>query len=148
MSMLSIAIRVGRHPGLRASNHPPWVGQATVGRLMRLSQRPPLRFASSSAGSFFPATEGMVLLHNPRCSKSRATLQLLEGAMADLTVREYLKDPLTVPELDAVLERLEVPVPSFPLGGGAHLVSTGASLVAALGVRGCACRDPPSFFFN
>lgn len=107
MSMLSIAIRVGRHPGLRASNHPPWVGQATVGRLMRLSQRPPLRFASSSAGSFFPATEGMVLLHNPRCSKSRATLQLLEGAMADLTVREYLKDPLTVPELDAVLERLE-----------------------------------------
>jgi arsenate reductase len=31
--------------------------------------------------------------HNPRCSKSRETLALLEAAGADVTVVEYLKHP-------------------------------------------------------
>jgi arsenate reductase len=32
--------------------------------------------------------------HNPRCSKSRETLALLEASGADVTVVEYLKHPL------------------------------------------------------
>lgn len=33
------------------------------------------------------------IYHNPRCSKSRETLALLEDAGADVTVVEYLKNP-------------------------------------------------------
>lgn len=39
------------------------------------------------------------IYHNPRCSKSRETLALLEDAGADVTVVEYLKDPLCRAEL-------------------------------------------------
>jgi arsenate reductase len=37
--------------------------------------------------------------HNPRCSKSRETLALLEQAGADVTVIEYLKQPPTAAKL-------------------------------------------------
>ena len=37
--------------------------------------------------------------HNPRCSKSRETLALLERAGADVTVVEYLKNPPSRAEL-------------------------------------------------
>ncbi|NIJ06522.1 arsenate reductase [Sphingomonas vulcanisoli] len=37
--------------------------------------------------------------HNPRCSKSRETLALLEAAGADLTVIEYLKHPPSADQL-------------------------------------------------
>jgi len=33
------------------------------------------------------------IYHNPRCSKSRETLALLQGAGADVEVVEYLKTP-------------------------------------------------------
>lgn len=39
------------------------------------------------------------IYHNPRCSKSRETLALLEDAGADVTVIEYLKTPPTREEL-------------------------------------------------
>jgi arsenate reductase (glutaredoxin) len=37
--------------------------------------------------------------HNPRCSKSRETLALLEAAGAEVTVVEYLRTPPTRDEL-------------------------------------------------
>lgn len=37
--------------------------------------------------------------HNPRCSKSRETLAILEAAGADVTIVEYLKTPPTAEEL-------------------------------------------------
>jgi arsenate reductase len=37
--------------------------------------------------------------HNPRCSKSRETLALLEAAGAEVTVVEYLKTPPSRAEL-------------------------------------------------
>ncbi len=37
--------------------------------------------------------------HNPRCSKSRETLALLEATGADVTVAEYLKHPPTAAKL-------------------------------------------------
>ena len=40
-----------------------------------------------------------VFLHNPRCSKSRAALELVREAGVELPVREYLRDPLSVDEL-------------------------------------------------
>lgn len=52
----------------------------------------------------------IVLLHNPRCSKSRATLALLEGHQLDFKIREYLADPLSALELADLRERLARPV--------------------------------------
>ena len=41
----------------------------------------------------------ITIYHNPRCSKSRETLALLEDAGADVVVVEYLKNPLCRAEL-------------------------------------------------
>lgn len=46
------------------------------------------------------------ILHNPRCSKSRQTLALLEEKSIDFEVVEYLKTPLTVAELTVLLTKL------------------------------------------
>ena len=52
----------------------------------------------------------IVLLHNPRCSKSRTTLALLEDRHVDLEIREYLSDPLSAQELADLRDRLGRPV--------------------------------------
>lgn len=46
--------------------------------------------------------------HNPRCSKSRATLKILEDSGADVWVRRYLDNPPGVGELTDVIERLGI----------------------------------------
>ncbi|PRQ12270.1 arsenate reductase (glutaredoxin) [Corynebacterium sp. 13CS0277] len=45
------------------------------------------------------------ILHNPRCSKSRAALAALEDAGETVTIRAYLSDPLTEDELRETLRR-------------------------------------------
>lgn len=50
------------------------------------------------------------IIHNPKCSKSRACLALLEGANVDFKVREYLKEPLTENELTELIEKLSAPL--------------------------------------
>ncbi|MCZ6784016.1 MAG: arsenate reductase (glutaredoxin) [Proteobacteria bacterium] len=57
-----------------------------------------------------PASDGeLLLLHNPRCSKSRAALALLEERKASFAVRMYLEDPLSRDELDELRRRLDRP---------------------------------------
>jgi arsenate reductase len=48
----------------------------------------------------------MEIWHNPRCSKSRQTLALLEERGAKPEVRRYLDEPPTAEELDAALREL------------------------------------------
>lgn len=48
----------------------------------------------------------ILLLHNPKCSKSRATLALLEEKGATFDTRHYLEDPLSVDELRDLGQRL------------------------------------------
>lgn len=48
----------------------------------------------------------MQLWHNPRCSKSRATKQLLDERGVDYQERHYVTDAPTAAELDAVLTAL------------------------------------------
>lgn len=48
----------------------------------------------------------MEIWHNPRCSKSRATLGLLEDAGVTADVRRYLDDPPSPDELRRVLDLL------------------------------------------
>lgn len=49
-----------------------------------------------------------VIWHNPRCSKSRAALAMLEDAGVMVSVRWYRDDPPTAVELDAVLRALDM----------------------------------------
>ncbi|MDR3502138.1 MAG: arsenate reductase (glutaredoxin) [Legionella sp.] len=42
----------------------------------------------------------ITIYHNPRCSKSRETLALLQEKGLDLTIIEYLKTPLNREQLD------------------------------------------------
>ncbi|MDR5865817.1 arsenate reductase (glutaredoxin) [Halomonas koreensis] len=49
----------------------------------------------------------ITLLHNPRCSKSRQALALLEERGADVRVRRYLDAPLDEAELRDLLGRLD-----------------------------------------
>ena len=48
----------------------------------------------------------MMLYHNPRCSKSRQTLQLLEAQGVKPKIVEYLKEPPSSAELKAILKKL------------------------------------------
>lgn len=48
----------------------------------------------------------MKILHNPRCTKSRETLALIEAAGKDVKVIEYLKEPPTEKELADILSKL------------------------------------------
>ncbi len=46
------------------------------------------------------------ILHNPRCSKSRQTLQLLRDRGIEPEIVEYLKTPPSAAEIGELLERL------------------------------------------
>lgn len=66
--------------------------------------------------------------HNPRCSKSRQTLQLLEDNNIEPNVRKYLEDPPSAEQLGLVLEWLGME----PL----ELVRTKEALFKELGLKG------------
>lgn len=51
----------------------------------------------------------MKILHNPRCSKSREALALLESRGITPEVVEYLETPLSLPELQALQRHLGGP---------------------------------------
>ena len=48
------------------------------------------------------------IFHNPRCSKSRATLALLQERGLDPEIRPYLDDPPSADELRSILAMLGV----------------------------------------
>jgi arsenate reductase (glutaredoxin) len=45
------------------------------------------------------------ILHNPACGTSRKTLEILNHSGAEVTVREYLKDPPSRAELERLYEK-------------------------------------------
>ena len=50
----------------------------------------------------------VTIYHNPRCSKSRQTLQLLRDRGIEPEIVEYLKAPPSADELDGVLAKLGI----------------------------------------
>ena len=50
----------------------------------------------------------MILWHNPRCTKSRQTLALLQENGVEPTIRLYLQDPPDTSEIRAVLAKLDI----------------------------------------
>lgn len=59
----------------------------------------------------------VTIYHNPRCSKSRQALQLLEERDLDINIVLYLETPPDETELAGLLKKLEVP--------GKEIVRTG-----------------------
>ena len=53
-------------------------------------------------------SDSVDIYHNPRCSKSRATLELLESRGIDVSVIEYLKEPPDDIELRQLLDLLGI----------------------------------------
>ena len=51
----------------------------------------------------------LTLYHNPRCSKSRQALALLDDAGVAYQTRLYLKEPLSAGEIKTLITQLDVP---------------------------------------
>lgn len=51
----------------------------------------------------------MKIYHNPRCSKSRQGLALLQEAQQDPEIIEYIKNPISSKELTDILAKLGIP---------------------------------------
>lgn len=65
--------------------------------------------------------------HNPRCSKSRQTVALVEEAGISAKLRMYLKDTPSEADLRYVLSKLGIPA--------SHLVRTGETVFKELGLK-------------
>ena len=50
----------------------------------------------------------ITIYHNPRCSKSRACLALLEEKGLDFEIINYLKTPLSILELEVLVSKLGI----------------------------------------
>lgn len=50
----------------------------------------------------------VTIYHNPRCSKSRETLALLEQQGCDITIVEYLKNPPSAADIRGILATLKL----------------------------------------
>jgi len=78
------------------------------------------------------------IYHNPRCSKSRATLALLQEKGIEPEVIEYLKTPPTEAELDAILNKLDMEPADFMRTGEdeykAHIKGNDLSRAEAIGL--------------
>ncbi|RON06279.1 arsenate reductase (glutaredoxin) [Pseudomonas brassicacearum] len=59
----------------------------------------------------------LTLYHNPRCSKSRGALELLEARGLTPTVVRYLETPLNAAQLQSLLGKLDI--------SARHLLRTG-----------------------
>ncbi|MBC2657284.1 arsenate reductase (glutaredoxin) [Pseudomonas sp. MSSRFD41] len=68
----------------------------------------------------------LTLYHNPRCSKSRAALELLEQRGLAPTVVRYLETPLDAAQLRSLLGKLGI--------GARQLLRTGEDEYKALGL--------------
>ncbi len=50
----------------------------------------------------------MVIYHNTRCRKSRETLEIIRNKGVEPEIVEYLKEPLTVDELQDIIQKLGI----------------------------------------
>lgn len=61
---------------------------------------------ATSTGETQPQMTELTLYHNPRCSKSRAALELLEARGLKPEIVRYLDTPLSASELKELLNKL------------------------------------------
>jgi arsenate reductase len=70
----------------------------------------------------------VVIYHNPRCTKSRQTLELLEARGIKPKIVDYLKEPPSAAELKSILKKLRM-TPR-------DLLRQGEARYAELGLKG------------
>ena len=70
--------------------------------------------------------ETLSIFHNPRCSKSRKTLEIIEINDVEVQVILYLQDPPSVSELNSLLEKLGMKA--------SELVRKGESIIKELDI--------------
>ena len=70
--------------------------------------------------------EVLSIFHNPRCSKSRKTLEIIEINDVEVQVILYLQDPPSVSELNSLLEKLGMKA--------SELVRKGESIIKELDI--------------
>ena len=68
------------------------------------------------------------IYHNPRCSKSRATLALLEERGAEIETVEYLKTPPSASEIRDLIARLGLEAADIVRTGEAPFRESGLAL--------------------
>lgn len=71
------------------------------------------------------------IYHNPRCSKSRAAMALLESRGIDVEVIEYLKTPPDAAVLAGLLEKLGIPARNLVRKGERAFSPAGVDLDTA-----------------
>jgi arsenate reductase len=72
-----------------------------------------------------PDVRTLLLIHNPRCSKSRAAKALLEERGTPFELRSYLEDPLSRDELTELQRRLGRPAREWVRRGEAAFSAAG-----------------------
>jgi len=50
----------------------------------------------------------MKIYHNPKCNKSRQTLEIVRNKTSEIEIIEYLKKPLTTKEIRILLSQLNI----------------------------------------
>lgn len=75
----------------------------------------------------------LILYHNPRCSKSRSALELLEARGLTATVVRYLDTPPSATELRELLDKLGI--------GARQLLRTGEEEYKTLGLADPSLSD-------
>lgn len=50
----------------------------------------------------------MKIYHNPRCSKSRQTLEIIKKNKKEFEIVEYLKEILSISDLELIIEKLGI----------------------------------------
>lgn len=94
----------------------------------------------------------VTIWHNPRCTKSRATLSLLEQHGLQPTVIEYLKTPPSADEIKATLKKLHLTAREFIRKGEDVYKELGLAdasedkLIAAMAANPILIERPVVFF--
>ncbi len=70
----------------------------------------------------------ITIWHNPRCSKSRQTLELLQENGIDPVVRHYLTDPPSADDILAVGKKMDQPISELTRQGEKIFKDLGLSL--------------------
>jgi len=88
----------------------------------------------------------ITIYHNPRCSKSRETLALAEAIASNLqrqlTIVEYLKQPLNAEELQQLWQQTGEPLDAFVRSGEEEFAAAGLSLTDSGAVFAAMAKIP------
>ena len=56
-----------------------------------------------------PKKKYMKIYHNPRCSKSRQGLAILQDAQVEVEIINYIKNPISFKDLGNIIDKLDIP---------------------------------------